>query len=180
MSLMTALAVSSALGSTGSEQSTGISSGVMTRKTPILAAVGPCPQSGLVNSQPTVRRATSWPRTNAEQGANAQAADGDSAAEKAAECRGRQMRQLPMSCAATADTALPRPCHALPPPMHHTLAVTLSSPTRSYRLTSTCTTCWSRVTADSFEGGARTGVGVRARRTRALRYGRRAVQVCGR
>lgn len=117
MSLMTALAVSSALGSTGSEQSTGISSGVMTRKTPILAAVGPCPQSVLVNPKPTVRCATSWPRTNAEQGANARAADGDSDAEKADDCRGRQMRQPPISFAATTHTKFP---HSLPPPIHYT------------------------------------------------------------
>jgi hypothetical protein len=123
---MTAFAVSSALGSTGSEQSTGISSGVMTRKTPILAAVGPCPQSVLVNPEPTVRCATSWPRTNAEQGANAQAADGDSADEKAVDRRSRQMRQPMMSCAVTADTAFPRPRNALPMPMHHTLACTPS------------------------------------------------------
>jgi hypothetical protein len=178
MSLMTALAVSSALGSTGSEQSMGISSGVITRKTPILAAVGACPQSVLVNPEPTVRRATSWPRTNAEQGANAQAADGDSAAEKAVESRGRQMRQLPMSCAATADTALPRPCHALPPPMHHTLAVTLSVTTLlpSLRVHHVLVTGSRPVSC--FNGGQHELGGVRLGPGGS--YGRRAVQVCGR
>ena len=120
MALMTAWAVLSAPGSTGSAQSTGISSGVMTRRTPILAAVGPCPQRVLVNAGPNGRRgaARAWPRTNAEQGADAQAeapADGSRAAEKAVDSGRRQTRQPPMNCAVTADRSL---WHALPPPMH--------------------------------------------------------------